>query len=184
MRRPKISESLGLPKENTDLAAFLSGNIEPSAIIKKVEQAKDLYVITTSFVPPNPAELLLSPQIPVLFNYLKANFDYVVVDTPPLGIVSDAKVLAEYADLSIYVIRQRFTQRKQVKMVNDIYQEKRLPNLALVVNDVKAKGIRGYYGYGYYNSGNYGYDYSLGYDYSYGTRVKKSRWQKFKGFFK
>ena len=107
-----------------------------------------------------------------------------MVDTPPLGIVSDAKVLGEFADLSLYVIRQRFTQRKQVKMVNDIYLEKRLPNLALVVNDVKAKGVRGYYGYGYYNGGNYGYDYSVGYDYAYGNKAEKTRWQKFIRFFR
>jgi capsular exopolysaccharide synthesis family protein len=182
MRRPKISESLDLPKDNTDLAAFLTGNIDPSKIIRKAQQAENLYVITTSFVPPNPAELLLSEQIPVLFSYLKNNFDYIVIDTPPLGIVSDAKVLAEYADLSIYVIRQRFTQRRQVKMVNDIYHEKKLPNLALVVNDVKAKGIRGYYGYSYYSGGSYSYDYSFGYDYN--SRKKKTRWQKFLRFFR
>ncbi|HVZ95249.1 MAG TPA: polysaccharide biosynthesis tyrosine autokinase [Chitinophagaceae bacterium] len=181
MRRPKISESLDLTKESTDLAAFLTGDFEPSKIIRQTKQAENLFVITTSYVPPNPAELLLSERIAVLFSYLKNNFDYIVIDTPPLGIVSDAKVLAEYADLSIYVIRQRFTQRRQVKTVNDIYHDKKLPNLALVVNDVKAKGIRGYYGYSYYSGGSYGYDYSFGYDYS--TR-KKSKWQKFRAFFK
>lgn len=184
MRRPKIAESLDLPKDHVDLAAFLSGDIEPSKLIKKVQGVENLFVVTTSYVPPNPAELLLSDRLPVLISYLKTNFDYVIIDTPPLGIVSDAKVLAEHADLSIYVIRQRFTQRKQVKMLNDIYLEKRLPNLALIVNDVKAKGIRGYYGYGYYNSGNYGYDYSLGYAYNYGSKVERTWWQKFKSFFR
>lgn len=183
MRRPKISEALGLPKENDDLAAFLSGNIDPAKIIRKVQQQENLYVITTSYIPPNPAELLLSDRLAVLFEYLKVNFDYIVVDTPPLGIVSDAKVLAEFADFSLYVIRQRFTQRKQVKMVDDIYRERKLPNLALIVNDVKAKGIRGYYGYGYTSGGNYGYDYSMGYGYTYGSKVKKTRWQKIKKFF-
>ncbi len=184
MRRPKIAESLGLAKEHTDLASFLAGNFEPSKILTKVQQSENLYVVTTSYVPPNPAELLLSDRLPVLFNWLKAHFDYIVIDTPPLGIVSDAKVLAEHADLSLYVIRQRFTQRKQVKMLNDIYLEKRLPNMALIVNDVKAKGIRGYYGYGYYNSGNYGYDYSIGYGYAYGSKAKKTGWQKFGKFFR
>ncbi len=184
MRRPKISEALGLPKETNDLAAFLSGTIEPQSIIRKVNSIENLYVITTSYVPPNPAELLLSDRLPVLFKYLKENFDYIVVDTPPLGIVSDAKVLADYADLSIYVIRQRFTQRKQVKMLDDIYQNKRLPNLTLVVNDVKAKGIRGYYGYGYAYTGSYGYDYSAGYGYNYGTRPEKTWFKKFRSFFR
>lgn len=184
MRRPKISEALTIPKENMDLAAFLAGDIDPADIVRKTDHSENLYVITTSFVPPNPAELLLSEKISTLFAYLKQNFDYIVVDTPPLGIVSDAKVLAEHANLSIYVIRQRFTQRKQVKMVNDIYEEKRLPNLCLVVNDVKAKGIRGYYGYGYYNTGNYGYDYSLGYDYSHEIKAKKPQWHRLRSFFK
>ncbi len=184
MRRPKIAEALGLKKEHGDLAAFLAGEINPSSIVRKVKEAENLYVITTSYVPPNPAELLLSGQIAVLFEYLHKNFDFIVVDTPPLGIVSDAKVLAEYADLSIYVIRQRFTQRKQVKMLNDIYLEKKLPNLALVVNDVKAKGIRGYYGYGYYNTGDYGYDYSIGYEYGADKKTNKSLWKRFKNFFR
>lgn len=180
MRRPKISESMHIPKENTDLAAFLSGNIDPSKIIRKSQEVDNLYVITTSYVPPNPAELLLSDRIPALFDFLKSNFDYVVIDTPPLGIVSDAKVLSEYADLSLYVIRQRFTQRKQVKMINDIYIEKKLPNLALAVNDVKAKGIRGYYGYSYY-SGGYGYDYSFGYNYN-SEKQNRGLWKKLRAF--
>jgi capsular exopolysaccharide synthesis family protein len=184
MRRPKISEALGLSKETNDLAAFLAGNIDPSKIIRKVPEAENLYVITTSYVPPNPAELLLSERLPELFDYLKSNFDYIVIDTPPLGIVSDARVLAEFADLSIYVVRQRFTQRKQVKMLNDIYLEKRLPNLAMVVNDVKPKGIRGYYGYGYYSAGNYGYDYSMGYGYSANGKSHKTVFQKFRALFR
>ena len=87
------------------------------------------------------------------------------MDTPPLGIVSDAKVLSEFADLCMYIVRQRYTQRKQLKTLNEIYHEKKLPNLAMVVNDVKIKGIRSYYGYGYTYGGSYGYDYSIGYGY-------------------
>jgi capsular exopolysaccharide synthesis family protein len=184
MRRPKISEALGLSKEANDLAAFLAGNIDPAKIIRKEPGAENLYVITTSYVPPNPAELLLSERLPELFDYLKSNFDYIVIDTPPLGIVSDARVLAEFADMSIYVVRQRFTQRKQVKMLNDMYLEKKLPNLAMVVNDVKPKGIRGYYGYGYYSAGNYGYDYSMGYGYSANGKSHKTVFQKFRALFR
>jgi capsular exopolysaccharide synthesis family protein len=183
MRKPKLAEALGMPKSKDDLAAFLAEGFDPAAIIRKVDNEENLYVITTSIVPPNPAELLLSDKIQALFTFLRANFDYIVVDTPPLGIVSDAKVLSEYADVCLYVIRQRYTQRKQVKTINDIYLQKRLPNLALVVNDVKARGIRGYYGYSYYSGGSYGYDYSFGYNYG-GSGPKRSLWQKLKGFFK
>ncbi len=178
MRRPKVSEALTVPVTGYDLPSFLAGTIQPENIIQKVNGIDNLFAITTSVVPPNPAELLLSEQVGVLFSYLKQHFDYIIIDTPPLGIVSDAKVLSEYADLSIYIVRQRFTQRKQLKMLNEMYQEKKLPNLALVVNDVKLKGIRSYYGYGYTYGGSYGYDYSIGYGYSSGKR-KKPVWKKF-----
>lgn len=178
MRRPKISSAIGIEKQSMDLPAFLAGgNIAPQDIIRKIEGEENLFAITTSYLPPNPAELLLSERLAELFVYMRTNYDYIVMDSPPLGIVSDAKVLAEYSDLCLYLIRQRYTQRKQVKMIDEVYKEKKLPNLALIVNDVKVKGIRSYYGYGYtYGSGNYGYDYSAGYGY-YGTsRSKKSGW--------
>jgi tyrosine-protein kinase Etk/Wzc len=108
----------------------------------------------------------------------------VVIDTPPLGVVSDAKVLSEHADLSLYIVRQRFTQRKQLKMLNVLYQEKKLPNLAMVVNDVKVKGIRSYYGYGYTYGGSYSYDYSLGYGYSNGHHEANGKKAPWKGLFK
>jgi tyrosine-protein kinase Etk/Wzc len=178
MRRPKISEALKFSGTNNDLPAFLAGNIEPKAIVMQTEGVENLFVITTTFLPPNPAELLLSDRLPELFRYLKSHFDYIVIDTPPLGVVSDARILSEYADMCLYIVRQRYTQRRQLKTLNVLYQEKKLPNLALVVNDVKLKGIRSYYGYGY-TYGSYGYDYSLGYDYSpNGKGKKRSPWRK------
>lgn len=178
MRRPKISEALNVKDTEADLPSFLSGNVEPSKIIGKADGVENLYAITTKLLPPNPAELLLSDQTPVLFNYLKQHFDYIIIDTPPIGVVSDAKVLAEYADMNIYIVRQRFTQRKQLKMLNTLYLEKKLPNLAMIVNDVKLKGIRSYYGYGYTYGGSYGYDYSFGYGYANGNAKKKTTWRR------
>ena len=166
MRRPKVLEGLSAVGSGIDLPAFLAGNFPPSSVVKKAENVDNLYVINTGFVPPNPAELLLSDNLPGLIKYLRQEFDYIIIDTPPLGVVSDAKVLSEHADVSLFIVRQRFTQRRQLKMLNDIYLEKKLPNLALIVNDVKVKGIRSYYGYGYTYGGSYGYDYSLGYGYS------------------
>jgi len=175
LRRPKIGEALKTSEAKSDLSAFLVAGGNPGDIIKKVEGVDNLYAIISSFVPPNPAELLLSDHINDLFTYLKQQFDYIIVDTPPLGVVSDAKVLSEFADLSVYIVRQRYTQRRQLKALNDIYHEKKLPNLAMIVNDVKIKGIRSYYGYGYSYGGSYGYDYSMGYGYE---RKKKMAFVK------
>jgi capsular exopolysaccharide synthesis family protein len=173
MRRPKFSEALQSDNEGLDLPNFLTGTAAPKEVIKKVTDVDNLFVINTSFAPPNPAELLLSDRIPELLTYLRGHFDYILIDTPPLGIVSDAKVLSEYADMSIFIVRQRYTQRRQLKLLNELYEEKKLPNLAMVVNDVKVKGIRSYYGYGYTYGGNYGYDYSLGYGYTENGKSKK-----------
>lgn len=179
MRRPKIGETLKLTDSPNDLPGFLANGGNPEDILRKVEGVDNLYVITTKFIPPNPAELLLSAHINGLFSYLKQHFDYIVVDTPPIGVVSDARILSEFADLSIYIVRQRFTQRKQLKMLDDIYHEKRLPNLALIVNDVKLKGINSYYGYGYTYGGSYGYDYSMGYGgYSNGSNRDRLKWKR------
>lgn len=179
MRRPKFSEALKSDNEGIDLPNFLTGTALPKEVIKKVSGFDSLYVINTSFAPPNPAELLLSDRISELFTYLRQHFDYILIDTPPLGIVSDAKVLSEFADMSIFIVRQRYTQRRQLKLLNELYVEKKLPNLAMVVNDVKVKGIRSYYGYGYTYGGSYGYDYSLGYGYSENGRHKKGNiWRR------
>ena len=178
MRRPKIGDTLKVSESKTDLPGFLAIGGDPAGIIKKVEGVDNLYAITTDFIPPNPAELLLSEHIHTLFGYLKQQFDYIIVDTPPIGIVSDAKVLSEFADLTIYIIRQRFTQRRQLKTLDDVYHEKKFPNLAMIVNDVKLKGIRSYYGYGYSYGGSYGYDYSLGYGYGNGRNSTKAMLKK------
>jgi Mrp family chromosome partitioning ATPase len=82
MRRPKMTEGIKVSDAEADLPAFLSGNIDPATIIRRVEDAENLYAITTSFLPPNPAELLLSAHTAGLFSYLKQHFDYIVIDTP------------------------------------------------------------------------------------------------------
>jgi tyrosine-protein kinase Etk/Wzc len=178
MRRPKISESLGIHQGSIDLPTYLAAGGNPAELVTKVDEVQNLFAVSTGFMAPNPAELLLSDHIETLFNYLKQHFDYIIIDTPPLGIVSDAKVLSEFADMSVYIVRQRFTQRKQLRMLNEIYHEKKMTNLALIVNDVKLKGLNSYYGYGYTYGGSYGYDYSIGYGYNKEKSGKKMSWKK------
>ncbi len=166
MRKPKISSSLGLEAPDNDLTSFLVGNVPASGLPIPVPGNDNLFLIATSVIPPNPAELMISDRMPELFDYLKQHFDYIVVDSPPMGIVSDARVLMDHCDMSMYVVRHRYTKKKQLKLVNEIYTEESLKNMSIVVNDVKLKGVYGYYGYGYHYGGNkYTYDYSSGYGY-------------------
>jgi Mrp family chromosome partitioning ATPase len=102
----------------------------------------------------------LDDAIETLISRAKKEFDVVVIDTAPLGLVSDPIILGRFADAAIYVIRHNHTFKKQLNMLNEIYISKRLPHLSIVVNDIKADGTYGnYYGYGGYGYTGYGYGY-------------------------
>jgi Mrp family chromosome partitioning ATPase len=129
----------------------------------------------------------MDPKMDELFAYLRTAFDFIVIDTAPVGLVSDARILGRFADASIYVIRQRYTLKKQLANIQEIYSKKLLPNLGILVNDVKIKGINSYYGYGRtygYGYGGYGSNYHYHYAYGYGTEKKsffRTLLDKFKG---
>ena len=100
---------------------------------------------------PNPQELLLGNLLPQLFKQLKERYDYIVIDTSPIGIMSDALILDRYSDVTLYVIRQNFTHLDRIKHINELFYTKRLNNLGVVVNGIKDKKWNGYgYGYGAY----------------------------------
>jgi Mrp family chromosome partitioning ATPase len=111
----------------------------------------------------------------ILFAYLKEQYDYIVIDSAPIGLVSDSFALSKYTDTVMYIVRQRYTFKKQIEFVNDLYKEGKLANMAIVVNDVNLAGRYGYYGYGYGYGYGYMYRYGLGYGYSryiYGGKKK------------
>ena len=113
-------------------------------------------------MPPNPAELLLDPRISDLFTWLRQNFDTVIVDTAPVGMVSDAMTLSKFADATLYIVRQGHTFKKQIGMIDEFYTQGKLPRIAIVLNDIKVRSGYGYYGYGRYGYGH-GYGYGSGY---------------------
>jgi len=159
LRKPKILEGLGLPK-SSGITNYLVGNASFEQLPQAVPQVNDLYVIPCGPVPPNPSEILLTTKVPELFKWLKENFDAIVIDTAPVGLVSDAFTLSQYADSTIYVVRQRYTFKRQLSFINELYRERKLPQMGLLVNDVVTEGSKSYYGYG---SGRYGYGYGYGY---------------------
>lgn len=157
LRKPKLMERLQMPVK-MGIADVLKGKAQLSAAIQQVQQVEQLFVISAGSLPPNPAELILSPQMPALINDMRKQFDLVVMDTPPVSFVSDALILGEYADLTLLLVRQRYTLRRQVEMLHELYQQKRFIRPFIVVNDVKWSGYQGYYGYGNgYDVYRYGY---------------------------
>jgi tyrosine-protein kinase Etk/Wzc len=111
-------------------------------------------------VPPNPSELLFESRLDDLFNYLKQNFDVILIDTAPVGMVSDAMTLSKFANCTLYIVRQGHTYKKQIALIDEFYREGKLPKVSIVINDVKVKPGYGYYGYGRYG---YGYGYKSNY---------------------
>ncbi len=146
IRSPKLSKYLSI-KAPHGLTEYLSSEtIGLNDIIIHEPVQKNLDIITAGPIPPNPAELLMLDRVDELFGQLRAMYDYVVVDSAPVGMVSDTFTLARISDVTVYVCRANYTSIRDVNYINNLYQENRLKKMALVVNGTTAK--KGY-GYGY-----------------------------------
>ena len=157
IRKPRILAGLEIPK-GPGITNFLIGKSELKDIIRQVPDQDNLYVLGCGPIPPNPSELLLDPKMDELFAWLKENFDIVIVDTAPVGMVSDAMTLSKYVDSTLYLVRQGHTFKKQIGLIDEFYLGNKLPKVSIIINDVKMKP-----GYGYYGYGRYGYGYGYGY---------------------
>ena len=170
LRKPKIAQSLKIEVEK-GITDYVSGQATPGSIVVPLPDFKNLSLVPAGAIPPNPSEILMDEKIETLFSYLRENFDCIVIDSPPLGLVSDTKLLAKYADATIYIVRQRLTSKKFLNQVNELYVDEVFPNLSILVNDVKASGADSYYGY----AGNYMSTYKYGYGHE-----PKTIWEKAK----
>lgn len=162
IRKPKILSGLKIPKRG-GITNYLVQGANLDDLIIPVPGCENLYVLGCGPVPPNPAELLLEPEVAQMFELLKKKFDVIVVDTAPVGMVSDALTLGKFADCTLYLVRQQHTFKKQISLIEDMHKENKLPKISIIINDVKLKPGYGYYGYGRYGYG-YGYDYKSYYD--------------------
>lgn len=164
---PAINELMEQTRLQRGITNYLIGQVEnPDQIHLEHPEFPNLHVFPSGPIPPNPAELLLNPKVKELFDYLRSAYDYVIVDTAPSALVSDCFILQDYADITLYLIRQRYTLLKQMDYIREIAETGRLKNMTLLVNDVVAGGRYGYYGYTY----TYGYGYTYNYNYTYQTR--------------
>ncbi|MGY5353874.1 polysaccharide biosynthesis tyrosine autokinase [Wenyingzhuangia sp. IMCC45467] len=166
LRKPKIHRDFHL-ENNYGLVDYIIGQHSLDEVIQSTE-INNLDIIVTGTIPPNPSELILSQATKDLFLNLKRKYDYIVIDTPPIGLVSDALDLMDYSDANIYVTRQGYTKKGMMKMIDQKYTNNEVNNIAFIVNDFAQTSKYGYrYGYGY----GYGYG---SYSYGYHTEDKKS----------
>jgi capsular exopolysaccharide synthesis family protein len=160
MRKPELGRYLE-QSVGKGLSSYLSGYAALEAIIVAGENNGPDF-IDAGKIPPNPSELLGSERMRQLVAILKENYDYIIIDTPPIGLVSDSMELFKYTDYNILIVRQGITHKAALSMVNELYLEGKLKNFAVVFNDIelirRRKSIYGGYVYGL-GYGGYGYGY-------------------------
>ena len=145
IRLPMLAQNLGLPSA-PGVTNYLSD--DTTTIDSLIQRSNNCDVIVAGPVPPNPSELLLSERVNVLIEDLKKQYDYVVIDSAPIGLVSDTFSLTKYTDVTLYVTRANYTKRGFIKYLNTIVSRGQLKNVAVVVNDTNPNLSHGY-GYGY-----------------------------------
>lgn len=159
LRRPKIGNLLNLEKSN-GLTNFLLSNLQLENTYKQpFEEDLNFHFYPAGPIPPNPQELLSDKKINELREYLQKNYDVIIIDTPPFGIVADAQILGKIVDTTLIVTRFGYTMKEQIVEIEKWSTNKMFPTMAVILNGVKHKGYYGSkYGYYYYKR-KYGYDY-------------------------
>jgi len=152
LRKPKIFGDFNL-ENNVGVVNYLIGQKSIPEIIQKTE-IPFLDIISSGPVPPNPSELILGESMKELLSDLKTKYDYVILDTPPIGLVSDALELVEYCDVTLFVVRQNLTKKSMLSLVNEKLKKGELTNVSIILNGFENKAKYGYtYGYGTYSNG-------------------------------
>ena len=153
IRKPMLSTYLGLSSEGC-LTSYLSDDSYSIDDLVVPSEFSNLDILPSGIIPPNPNELLQSDRLDQLFAELRQHYDYVIVDSAPVAMVSDTFQLSRVADMTVYVCRARYTTFDLIDFLNQVNEQKRLPNIVTVLNGVNAKNIGYGYGYGYGASHN------------------------------
>ena len=159
MRRPKIFEDFNC-HNTTGLSTYLSGINEFNEVVQPTK-IDNLYLISGGPVPPNPSELLLANRFETFIKLALEQFDFIIIDTPPLALVTDAFVISKYVDHTVFVLRQNYSPKEFVRSIDEYYRSGKLKNMSILLNDIYKSGLG--YGYGQGYAYNYGYSYGYGY---------------------
>lgn len=147
IRNPRLDEYVSIPERG--FTNYLSSNtLKIEDLIIKYAGYEHFHILPAGVIPPNPAEILMNKKVDALFESLKKEYDYIIVDTAPVSLVTDTLLIAKNADTFIYVARANFLEKKMLDIPNSLYKEQKLPNMCLLLNDTDSS--KGYgYGYGY-----------------------------------
>ena len=172
IRKPGLNKVFNIPRKEVGITQYLA-NPEKNLmdLVQLSDVSKNLYILPGGTVPPNPTELLARDGLDKAIETLKKNFDYVILDTAPVGMVTDTLLIGRVADLSVYVCRADYTHKNEYTLINELAEKDKLPSLCTVINglDLKKRKYGYYYGYGKYGK-YYGYGKRYGYGYGYGEQ--------------
>ena len=172
IRKPGLNKVFHLSNKEKGITQYLSNpETDLMELVQPSDVNKNLFVLPGGAVPPNPTELLARNGLDKAIEILKQNFDYVIMDTAPIGMVTDTLLVGRVADLSVYVCRADYTHKAEYTLINELAIEKKLSKLCTVINgvDLKKRKYGYYYGYGKYGK-YYGYGKRYGYGYGYGEK--------------
>ena len=172
IRKPGLNKVFNIPKKEHGITQFLTNPaINLMDLVQPSDINKNLYILPGGTVPPNPTELLARDGLEKAVETLKKNFDYVILDTAPVGMVTDTLLIGRVAELSVYVCRADYTRKEEFTLINELAENNKLPNLCIAINglDLQKKKYGYYYGYGKYGK-YYGYGKRYGYGYGYGEK--------------
>ncbi|HVD98459.1 MAG TPA: polysaccharide biosynthesis tyrosine autokinase [Cytophagaceae bacterium] len=170
LRKPNLSPGLNIKNDFGFTNYVINTEIELSDIIQSAGVHENLFIIPCGPLPPNPAEMIMNARVEKMMTELKSQYDYIIIDAPPIGLVTDAQLLNQYADMTLYLVRQKYTYKNQLNIVEDLRTQGKMKTIGIVVNDIKKSNG---YGYGY---GGYGYGYG---DYG-SVQSKKGKRKLFK----
>lgn len=170
IRKPGLNKVFNIPKKEHGITQYLTNTtINLMDLVRQSDINKNLFILPGGTVPPNPTELLARDGLDKAIEILRQKFDYVILDTAPVGMVTDTLLVGRAADLSVYVCRADYTHKAEYTLINELAEGEKLPNICTVINglDMNKKKYGYYYGYGKY--GKY-YGYAKRYGYGYGEQ--------------
>lgn len=178
IRKPGLNKVFNISRKADGITHYLSQptTTDLMSLCQKSDVSDNLYIIPGGIVPPNPTELVARQALDDAIEILKKNFDYVIIDSAPIGMVTDTQLISRVADLTVYVCRSGFTPKSDFKLVNELVAQGKLHHVGILINgiDMNSRNTGYYYGYGKYGKyGKYGYGKKYGYGYGYGYGDEK-----------
>lgn len=178
IRKPGLNKMFHISRHGEGISQFLADpeHTDLRSLCQVSTISPNLYILPGGHIPPNPTELVARQALEEAIERMKQHFDYIILDTAPIGMVTDTQLIARVADLSVYVCRSGYTSKSEFKLINELKQNGKLPHPCVLLNgiDMNKRETGSYYGYGKYGKyGHYGYGKKYGYGYGYGYGKEK-----------